>query len=206
MKTTKITEFTQDPQNANKGTERGKEMLDTSISKLGAGRSIVVDKHGTIIAGNKTAQSAIANGLSDALVVETTGDKLVVVKRNDLDLATDAKAKELAIADNRVGEISLEWDQEVLLELQDEIDLSGYFTDEELILESVSEPDYSALDEADDEAIDSQSEGLRKSIMIEFTLEHYQLARDYFSQLREKDEYLGGFVIKLVGDYLAKNG
>ena len=36
-------------------------------------------------------------------VIETDGNCLVAVQRGDLDLAKDKKARELAIADNRVG-------------------------------------------------------------------------------------------------------
>ena len=77
MVKTKISEFTQDPNNANKGTDRGAEMVKQSLEKLGAGRSVLVDKNGVLIAGNKTAQAAIDAGLLDAIVVQTEGDRLV---------------------------------------------------------------------------------------------------------------------------------
>ena len=48
-----MTTIKPDQHNANKGTERGKELLDQSIKELGAGRSILVDKDGHVIAGNK---------------------------------------------------------------------------------------------------------------------------------------------------------
>lgn len=47
-----------DDRNANKGSERGTYMIRRSLEKLGAGRSILLDKNGRIIAGNKTAESA----------------------------------------------------------------------------------------------------------------------------------------------------
>lgn len=121
----KTSEFKQDPRNANKGTERGRQIVKDSLQRLKAGRSILVDKHGVAIAGNKTLQAAIDAGLQDAIVVETDGSQLVVVKRTDLDLETDAAAKELAIVDNRASELGLEWDAEIIAELNQEIDLSG---------------------------------------------------------------------------------
>ena len=132
MVKTKISEFTQDPNNANKGTDRGAEMVRQSLEKLGAGRSVLVDKNGVLIAGNKTAQAAIDAGLLDAIVVQTEGDRLVVVQRTDLDLATDARAKELAIADNRTAEVGLTWDPAALDGLAQEVDLSDWFDDGEL--------------------------------------------------------------------------
>ena len=131
-KTVKLTDFPPDPSNANKGTQRGRGLLENSLQKLGAGRSVLADKNGVLIAGNKTLQTAVESGFENAIVVETDGTQLVVVKRTDLDLSTDAKAKELAIADNRIGEISLEWDAEVLSALSEEFDLSSMFFEDEL--------------------------------------------------------------------------
>lgn len=105
--------YNQDKRNANRGTERGRELLKQSLSRLGPGRSILVDKHGTAIAGNKTLAEATSQGIP-TVEVETDGKTLVVVKRTDLDLDTDIKARELAFADNRVAELDLDWDTEVL--------------------------------------------------------------------------------------------
>jgi len=83
----KISDLKPDSHNANKGTERGKGMIEASLRKVGAGRSIVVDKDGRIIAGNKTVENwaSIAND-DDVQVIQTDGKKLVVVQRTDLDL------------------------------------------------------------------------------------------------------------------------
>lgn len=151
-KTSKTSDLTPDPNNANKGTPRGRGMLENSLTKLGAGRSILVDRNGVVIAGNKTLETAAESGFEDTIVVETTGEKLVVVKRTDLDLETDAKARELAIADNRVGEVSLNWDAPVLLELDKTVDLAPYFSDDELqlILDTDELPDLSHPKEEQD--------------------------------------------------------
>ncbi len=125
--------LTQDPSNANKGTERGLRILDDSLRELGAGRSILVDKHGVIIAGNKTHQGAADIGLKDAIVVHTDGHQLVVVQRDDLDITT-AQGQRMAIADNRSSELGLDWNPEVLAELQATAPdvLAGLFTDADL--------------------------------------------------------------------------
>jgi hypothetical protein len=100
---------------------------------LGAGRSILVDKNGTLIAGNKTVTAALRADIDpDAIVVQTDGTKLVVVQRTDLDLTTDSRAKQLAIADNRTAELGLEWNPTVIADLASEMDLKPYFTDDEL--------------------------------------------------------------------------
>ena len=134
VKKIKLSELIPDPQNANKGTERGRYMLEHSISTLGAGRSVLVDKNNVLIAGNKTTETAVESGLDDAIIIDSDGTKLIVVRRTDLDLTTDDKAKQLAIADNRTGEINLNFDPVVLAGIANEIDLSGFFNDEEFQL------------------------------------------------------------------------
>src|SRR5687767_15136053 len=94
-----IRDLSPDNRNANKGTPRGLQMVEDSLRTYGAGRSILADKQGRIIAGNKTLQSASDINLP-IRVIETDGKELVVVQRTDLDL-NDPKARELAIADNR---------------------------------------------------------------------------------------------------------
>lgn len=121
----RVSDLLPDKKNANKGTERGRNLLEHSLRTYGTGRSILVDKHGQIIAGNKTAEESVDVGLEDVIVVESDGKKLVVVQRTDLDLNKDKSARALAIADNRVGQIDLDWDADVLLALKDEgIDLT----------------------------------------------------------------------------------
>ena len=125
----KLTDLLPDANNANRGTARGADMLEKSLQNYGAGRSILVDKHGNVIAGNKTLEASVGIGLSDAVVVHTTGEQLVVVQRDDLDLQIDVSAKELALSDNRTGELDLSWDTDMLRKMEEEgAQLSKFFT------------------------------------------------------------------------------
>lgn len=127
-----ISDLQPDARNANKGTKRGNAAVAHSLKEYGAGRSILIDKHGTIIAGNKTCRNAASAGIEDVIVVQTDGSSIVAVQRTDLDLSSDPKAKQLAIADNRSAELGLEWDAAILGELAQEMDLQPFFTDGEL--------------------------------------------------------------------------
>lgn len=129
-----INDLIPDKHNANKGTVRGLAALEDSISEYGAGRSILVDRDGNVIAGNKTLQSAADAGL-EVIVVPTDGTKLVVVQRTDLGLYDDDKrARLLAYADNRISELDLEWDAEQLLaDLNAGVPLTVLFEDDELL-------------------------------------------------------------------------
>jgi len=122
-----------DVKNANKGTERGRYMVEASLRETGAGRSILLDKDGRIIAGNKTFEAASDIGLP-VRVVETDGTELVAVKRTDLDLDDDTgTARKLAYYDNRTSSVGLEWDAEqVMADLAGGLDLSAMFRQDEL--------------------------------------------------------------------------
>lgn len=130
--TTKLSDLIPDASNANKGTERGRYALEASLRKYGAGRSILIDRNGRIIAGNKTAETAADVGIDDVIVVQTDGKQIVAVQRTDLDL--DSKeGRELAYADNRVGELDLSFDTEQMLaDVGAGVDLSGLWFPHEL--------------------------------------------------------------------------
>ena len=94
-----LADLTPDGDNFNKHTEFGTKLLEDSLRKFGAGRSVLVDKDGNIIAGNGVVETAAGIGMDDVVVVQTDGKKLVVVQRTDLELDTP-EGRELALADN----------------------------------------------------------------------------------------------------------
>lgn len=100
----KLEDLTFDPESANDGTLRGEQLLDKSLTQFGAARTIVVDKNGLVIGGNKLLQLAIEMGLG-CRVVQSDGSRLVVVIRTDLDLETQPEARLLAYLDNRTSEV-----------------------------------------------------------------------------------------------------
>ena len=132
MKKIKLADLTPDNLNANKGTQRGLGQLEKSLQNYGAGRSITVDKNGRIISGNKTTLAAASVGIEDAILVESDGNAVIVHKRTDIDIDTPM-GRGLAIADNRVAELNLDWDLDVLEELADQgVELLDHWTEDEL--------------------------------------------------------------------------
>ena len=112
-----------DDKNPNRHTQKGLRLLEKSLQRLGAGRSIVLDKNNRIICGNGVVEVAGQIGLEKVRVVETTGDEIVAVKRVDLSLDS-AKARELALADNQTAKVGIDLDLEVIQEISEEIDLN----------------------------------------------------------------------------------
>jgi hypothetical protein len=121
-KTIDIEELRQDEHNFNKGTKQGAELMERSFREHGAGRSILLDKHGNIIAGNKSQQAAIAAGITKVRVIETTGDELVAVKRTDVDINTK-EGREMALLDNLTTQVNLNWDDAELADAAEQYDI-----------------------------------------------------------------------------------
>lgn len=122
IKEGKIADLIQDDRNLNKGTEEGRKLIEKSLRKFGAGRSVLIDKNNRIIAGNKTHENAEAIGMDDVIIVETDGRKLVAVKRTDIDLDSP-EGREMALADNATVKVDLEWDMDEMESIADDFNI-----------------------------------------------------------------------------------
>lgn len=116
-----IQELAQDGHNFNKGNEQGQQLMERSFRELGAGRSILLDRNGNIIAGNKSQKAAIAAGIKRVRVIETTGDELVAVKRTDVDIDS-AEGRKMAYLDNLTTQVNLTWDETELEAVQADVE------------------------------------------------------------------------------------
>ena len=119
---TKLDALVPDNRNFNKGTEFGGHLIEKSLREFGIGRGIVVDKNNRIIAGNKTTENCADIGLDKVVIVETTGDTLVVTKRTDIDIDSP-KGREMALADNATAVANIEWDKPVMMETAELLDI-----------------------------------------------------------------------------------
>ena len=153
-----IEELVQDEHNFNKGTDEGGKLMERSFKEMGAGRSVLIDKHGKIIAGNKSQKAAIAAGIKRVRVIETTGDELIAVKRTDVELESE-QGRKMALLDNLTTQVNLAWDETELQTVQ--TDVEGFnvadFTDglpdyirEQLEAEDETAAAADARDDADD--------------------------------------------------------
>ena len=100
-----------DAHNYRKHSDKNKSLINKSLKECGAGRSIVIDNDGEIIAGNGIYEQAQKLNIPTK-IIETDGSELVVVKRTDLK-TNDEKRKQLAIMDNSTSDSS-EFDLESL--------------------------------------------------------------------------------------------
>lgn len=133
IKEGKPTDFVPDKDNANQGTQRGQKMIQDSLQEDGAGRGIVVDRNDNVVSGNKTLENAVDIGIDKAIVVETTGNELVVTKRMDWDLYEDESPRRYAYRDNQSALKSINFSPDQLaLDVEAGIDFSGIFYTEEI--------------------------------------------------------------------------
>ena len=116
-----IDSLRQDTHNFNRGTEEGQQLMERSFKELGAGRSILLDREGNIIAGNKSQEAARKAGIKRVRIVETTGDELVAVKRTDIDIDS-AEGRRMALLDNLTTQVNLAWDPSEIEAVSSEIE------------------------------------------------------------------------------------
>ena len=108
---------------------------------------------------------------------------------------TEEKRKEFTIKDN-VGfgewnwdDLANEWDSELLEDWG--LNIPSF----------ASEPDYSILDDEDEELqgqLDDMRDGVKKAIQIEFEAEHYEEAYQLVKHFRDAGGYVGGMIMEFL--------
>lgn len=129
-KTVTLADLRPDLRNARRHNPRNVGMIEQALREIGAARSIVVDEHGTVLAGNATIEAAAAAGIENVQIIDADGETIIAVRRSGL---TDAQKQRLALYDNRAAELA-DWDADMLAMMRDEDDdaLDGLWFDEEL--------------------------------------------------------------------------
>ena len=164
-----IDSLRQDTHNFNRGTEEGQQLMERSFKELGAGRSILLDREGNIIAGNKSQEAARKAGIKRVRIVETTGDELVAVKRTDIDI-NSKEGREMALLDNLTTQVNLNWDDIELENMANQFDID--MNEWDMALPEIADPDEQPTTEAKDV----------KELKLVFTPEQYQFV---LAQLRK---------------------
>jgi len=94
-----VEDLSEDPENVRSHSDRNISSLQSSLTRFGQQKPIVVNPDGMVIAGNGTLRAAIQMGVEKVAIVRTQLG------------AGDARA--YAIADNRIAELA-DWDWEAL--------------------------------------------------------------------------------------------
>jgi hypothetical protein len=124
-----IGDLVPDPENRRKHNPRNIGMVVDALQRVGAARSIVIDENDVVLAGNGVLEAAAEAGITRLRVVDVDGSEVVAVRRSGL---TKEQKRDLAISDNRAGELA-EWNAEQLRADRDAgLGLSPWFGDHEL--------------------------------------------------------------------------
>lgn len=184
----RMEKITFDKRNYRRHDEKNKRVIRKSLEELGAGRSVVIDKEGALIAGNGVYEQAQKLKMP-VRVVETDGSELVVVKRTDL-ATGDEKRKRLALADNVASDLS-DFDNDLLQEdftIEELGDWGLEFEQDDVIEGEQKKPTNSELN-ADDF-------GDKVKMTLAFTIEEHAFVQQKLSEIGgEKEQAL----LKLLG-------
>lgn len=126
-----LSNFRKQSRNANKHTERGLELLDKSMRKNGWIGAMTAAADGEIFDGSARLETATDALPVEPIVIETDGKRPIIVKRTDIKKASDPKAVRLALEANRIAQVDLNWDTDVLEDIykNKKSSLDGLFDD-----------------------------------------------------------------------------
>ena len=118
-------------QNASVHTVRGGEMLGDVIKNDGWIGAITAANNGEVFDGSLRLTDGVPQLEGDPIIVRMSGDRPVVIIREDIETADDPRARRLSVAANRVSEVSRDWVPEVLEEWEQDLESSGLWHPEE---------------------------------------------------------------------------
>lgn len=189
----KLSDFSTQRKNVNKHKPRGMAMLDNVIEKDGWQGAITTAANGETFAGSARLEVATARFGADVepIVIDSDGQRPIIVRRTDIANADDPKAIRLGIADNRISEINYDADYELLAEISDEIDISDMFFDDELAAAIKSDRGEDTLVNIDRATNPKEDEEryLNSSVrqfVLTYSIEEYDLVLGFFELLMNR--------------------
>lgn len=162
----KVSEFRPQTENANKHTPKGLGALRKAMQSSGYVSPVTAVADGEVIDGSARIETAYDAFPDEALIIEHDGTRPIVAVRTDIKSAKSAKAKRIAIEANRIAQIDLDWDIDVLADMPADV-LEGLFDADDLA--SMGLDAGADVGNADEDSIPSQF-----AIMVECASEQEQ--------------------------------
>jgi hypothetical protein len=183
MKMIKVTKVKANPNNPRIIKDHQFKKLVNSLKefpKMMELRPIIVDDEWVIVGGNMRFKA-----LQELGYTEFPNEWVKQAKE-----FTEQELKEFVIKDN----LSFgEWDWDSLGNEWDEVDLNNWGLD---VWKQPTEVDYGILDETDiSQEISNMSNGVKKAIQIEFDIADFEEAQEVIKYWREKELYIGKYLI-----------
>lgn len=170
-------EIKYDKHNYRKHDERNLNLIKKSLKECGAGRSILIDADGEIIAGNATYKTAQEANIP-VKIIKTDGKELIALQRTDLS-TQDKKRKQLALMDNTTSD-KPNWDIDTISADFDLSELPALGLEDLETLES-AESDFPDLPEGDGSGFEQMT----------FTLSNRQaqIVKDALAKAKNSNAY-----------------
>jgi len=93
---THIHDLKPDPSNRRTHNPRNIGMIVDALHTVGAARSIVIDEHDVVLAGNGVIDASAQAGITKVRVVEADGHEIIAVRRRGLTAAQSGISKGIA--------------------------------------------------------------------------------------------------------------
>ena len=175
----KLADLKPHSKNPRQFTEKGLKDLENSINSIGFMQPININQDCTILSGH-----------GRTLKLKEMGETEVDVYVPDR-MLTPKQEEEVLVRANANTAGKWDWD---LLANNFEIEEINEWGLEVPDVENM--PDLSILDDNDNnDKLNELADGVKKAIMIEFEPDHYQEAYDLIKYWREKDLYIGKYLI-----------
>ena len=129
----KLADYKPQNRNLNKHSVRGMGALESSMRKHGYVAPITVAADGEVIDGSARLETVANVFEDDVIVVHHSGDKPIIMVRDDIANASTNEARAISANANAIASINLVWDAaELFADMQSGIDFSDAFNTEEL--------------------------------------------------------------------------
>lgn len=165
--------------NPRQSTQKQETKLRESLEKFGVVEPIIVNE-------NEDRKNIIVGGHFRVRELKKLGYKEVDCVLVNLSVEDE---KELNI---RLNANTGEWDFNILANNFEIEEINEWGLE---VPDVENMPDLSILDDEDNNKLNELADGVKKAIMIEFEPDHYQEAYDLIKYWREKDLYIGKYLI-----------
>ena len=175
----KLADLKPHPKNPRQFTEKGMKDLENSINSIGFIQPININQDGTILSGHARTLKLKEMGETEADVY--VPDRMLTPKQEE-EVLVRANA-------NTAGK----WDWELLANNFELEEINNWGLE---VPDIENMPDLSILDDNDNnDKLNELADGVKKAIMIDFEPDHYQEAYDLIKYWREKELYIGKYLI-----------
>lgn len=183
----KLADLKPHPKNPREFTEKGLKDLENSINSIGFMQPININQDGVILSGH--ARTLKLKEMGEVEVDVYVPDRMLTPKQEE-EVLVRANA-------NTAGK----WDFDLLANNFELEEISEWGLE---VPDVENMPDLSILDDEDNNKLNELADGVKKAIMIEFEPDHYQEAYDLIKYWREKDLYIGKYLIDKLKQEKAK--